>query len=573
MSDARPINRTEEDGRPGKEEIASAAEVLQTMLKTSKAFRIYSPNSPLRQKFIDESTEKTVAHLDRYEHCQFEVDQFSVFYRGTRILESRDAKESIAFRMYSDGIRSIHFSEGIRSQEICDFLEIVGQDRPADVDDDIVTLLWMKDLPHVSYILAEDFLEVDVQKGAFPAVASQREGIRKVYHAQPEPEAQQVPQQAPQNIQPLTAEEAAALKKETTAEEMQDPLQEVMRVLASILAGEKDLELFQDFLGIVDNLIANLFHAGRIGDALRLIRFLQKMEANESVAGEKRELIRAGCGEKVTADAVLALQKPIDGDGALSPDDLIDLFRYLGARHIGAVCELLGKIQQMKMRKAAISALATTGKETPRAFYPFLQDHRWFLVRNIVLILTLIGDAKCLGAVASLAGHPDPQVRKEVFSYLQKHPDQRARAAMMRFLDDESAALRIRTLQVLSAAKFTPALQEVEARIAENNFAERDLQEKCAFYGAFGALGGDSVVPQLQRMVMKRHWLNRSKQNEIVACAVTGLRKARTPAALEALQKAQERHNGSELESLISNALKELEAVSGASLAAGEKHE
>ncbi len=569
MNDARPINRTEEEGRPGKEEIASAAEFLQAMLKTSKAFRIYSPNSPLRQKFIDESTEKAIAHLDRYEQCQFEVDQFSVFYRGARILDSRDAKENIAFRMYSDGIRSFHFSEGIRSQEICDFLEIVGQDRPADVDDDIVTLLWMKDLPHVSYVLAEDFLEVEEQKGAFPAVASQREGIRKVYDAPPEP----VTQQVPKNIQPLSAEEAAALKKETAAEEMQDPLQEVMRVLASILAGEKDLGLFQDFLGIVDNLIANLFHAGRVGDALRLIRFLQKMEANDSVAAEKRELIRAGCGEKVTADAVLALQKSIDGDGALFPDDLVDLFRYLGARHIGSICELLGKIQQMKMRKAIISALAETGKEAPRAFYPFLQDQRWYLVRNIVLILTLIGDRKCLSAIASLAGHPDPQVRKEVFSYLLKHPDPRARAALLRYLDDESEALRIRTLQVLAAAKFAPALQEVEARIAESDFDERSLQEKCAFYGALGALGGDSVVSQLQRMLMKRHWLNRPKQNEIIACAVAGLRKARTPAALEALKKAQAKRKGSEMEGLISRALKELEAVSEVPLASGEKHE
>ena len=81
------------------------------------------------------------------------------------------------------------------------------------------------------------------------------------------------------------------------------------------------------------------------------------------------------------------------------------------------------------------------------------------------------------------------------------------------------------------------------------------------------------MVPQLQRMLMKRHWLNRPKQNEIIACAVSGLRKARTPAALEALQKAQEKRKGSEMEGLISRALKELEAVSDVPLASGESHE
>lgn len=566
MSDAKPMNGTEEEVRLDKAELASATDVLRALLKTAKAFRIYLPNNPLRQKFLEEATGKTTAHLHQYEHCQFDMDQFSVFYRGAKIYESRDAKENLAFRMYSDGIRSILFGDGIQPAEIRDFVDIVGQDRPADADDDIVTLLWMKDLPHVSYVLAEDFLEVDEQKGALPSAASQKEGIQRASGAPAEPVSQ--PEQAPRNIQPLTAEEAAALKKDLAAEEDQDPLQEVQTILASILAGEKDLDLFREFLGIVDNLIANLFHAARMGDALRLIRFLQKMAANESVPGGKRDLIRAGCGEKIPAEAVLALQGPIDTAGELSPADLGDLFRYLGSRHIEAICELLGRIQEMKMRKATISALVGIGKGASRVFYPFLRDQRWYLVRNIVLILNLIGDPRSLSAVLTQADHPEMRVRKEVLTYLQKHPEPRAREALMRFLDDAEEALRIRTLQVLSAAKYAPALKTVEARIAEKDFAERSLQEKCALYEALGALGGDKVVLRLQRMAMKRHWLNRSKEGEAVACAVAGLKKARTPAALEALRKALEQRSGSELEPLVARALKELEAegvVSGAS--------
>ncbi len=566
MGDAKPMNEAEGNARAGKEEIASGAEVLQAMLKTAKAFRMYLPNNPLRKKFIDEATEKMSAHLRRYGQFQLDVEQFTIYYGGTSIHENRDAKESIAFRLYSDGIRSLLFREGIRHDEISDFLDIVGQDRPADTDDDIVTLLWIKDFPHIVYLLAEDFLEADEGKGAMPTVTSQKVGIRKAYEVPPEASTQQ----APRNIEPITTEQAAALQKETAAEEARDPLQEVLKVLASILAGETDLGMFREFLEIVENLIGNLLHAGRTGEVLRLIRYLQKLERSASVAPGKRELIRSDSGKYIPADAVLALQKVMEGAQDFPVEDLPDLFRYLGPRHMKEICELLGTIQQMKMRKAAISAVVEVGKGNPRVFYPFLRDQRWYLVRNIVLILNLLGDRQSLDAVAPLASHPDLRVRKEVFAYLLKHPDPRARTAVIGFLQDESPPLRIRTLQILAAAKFTPALKAVEEMIAAKDFAEKPVQEKYALYEALGALGGDSVVPQLQRMVMKRHWLNRFKEGEVVACAVAGLKKAHTPAALEALRQAEAKRKGGELETLIARALKEAEKDGGGPISSGE---
>ncbi len=554
MNDGRPLKGPADEVRI-KEELASATEVLWSLLKAAKAFRMYLPNNPLRQKFIQDSITKTTSHLELYGQCRFDVDQYTTSYLGTRIHESRDPRESIGFRLYADGIRSLIFSAGIQAVEICDFLDIVGQSRAVDTDDDIVTLLWMKDLPNVSYVLADDFVEVNAQQASFPADISQQPGIQQVYQTPVEPVAQPVAQP----IQPLSAEEAAALKKETAAEESQDPLPEVMKILAAILAGEMGRGLFGDFLEITDNLIANLLQAGRLADALQLIRFLQKMAASDKVPPGKREMIRAGSGAGIPAAAVLALQQPLDTLEDLSLDDLVDLFRYLGSRHTASICEVLGKIEKRKMRKNIITALAEFGKDSPRSFYPFLRDKRWFLVRNILTILTTIGDQKCLGSVISLVDHPDPQVRKEVLGYLLKHPDPRARTELMRFLDDESEPLRIRALGALAAARWTPTLQAIQAIIDEKEFAGRSIAEKCAFFEALGLLAGDSVVPKLRRMAMKSGWLNRAKQSEEVICAIAGLKKVRTPAALEALGKAQGKWQGSALEEQIFQALKENE--------------
>lgn len=549
-----PITPADEIG-PGKEEIASAAEVLQALLKTAKAFRIYLPNNPLLKRFIDESVEKTTDHLRRFGKYQMDVDQFELSYGGKKIHENRDPKESVAFRMYSDGIRSIFFTEGVEGDEICSFLDIVGQDRPADTDDDIVTLLWMKDLPHISYLLAEDFLESDQEGGGLPTYQSQKESIRKIYEAPPETAVKLISRE----IQPITEEEIVLLKREVDAESTRNPLQEVMTILSSVLVGERDPALFKDFLEIVQNLVANLLHAGKTADALKLIRFLRKMEESERVPPGKREMIRESAGEKINPDAVLALQGPIDGDAEFPPEDLPDFIHFFGKRHLGTICELLGRIQKMKMRKAIIAALVQAGQDSPGDFLPFLKDQRWYLVRNIIHILNLTGSSEGIEEIIPLINHQELRVRKEVFSYIQKFSDPHARTALMKYLQDESMPLRIRALQVLSAAKYQPALKNIEMMIAEKEFQEKDLKEKLALYEALAEMSGDSLVPRLREMLLKRYWFGGAKEGDAIACAVAGLKKIRTPAAVETLQKAAEKKG--EHAPLITRALRELEAA------------
>ena len=45
-------------------------------------------------------------------------------------------------------------------EEISDFLEIISRKYdPDDPDDDIVTLLWEQRLPHINYVVSEDFIQ------------------------------------------------------------------------------------------------------------------------------------------------------------------------------------------------------------------------------------------------------------------------------------------------------------------------------------------------------------------------------------------------------------------------------
>ncbi|MBI1920570.1 MAG: HEAT repeat domain-containing protein [Geobacter sp.] len=548
----------------GKEELASAVEVMQAMLKTSKGFRMYLSNNPLLVRFIEELTAKTGAHLGRYGEYRLDVEQFDLSYRGNSIYNNRDPKESLAFKMYSDGIRSIIFCEGVEERELCDFLEIVGKDRPTDMDDDIVTLLWMKDLPNISYILAEDSLALDAAEAGTAAPASQKEGIASVYQTPPPDSA---PLLVPQQILTLTDADAAWLKNAREADEKRSPLNEVINILSAILSAEKDPDEFGDFVDIVGNLTANLIHSGDLRHALNLARFMRELRKNDALPAANRERAARAMEGRFTEGVVKALKDSVDSTDAITPEELKELLLYFGAAAIVPMCELLGLVEKMKMRKALLDVLSEIGMETPEAFFPFMSDKRWYLVRNMVYVLARIRNPKALEPVARLVTHREPRVRREVLQCLERMSDPRAKTAIMRFLQDESSAIRIRAMQALAGFRVTAALKPIVAMSEGKDFEAREPAEKKAIFEALGELGGDQVVPVFRSMLMKKYWFNKEKEKESVICAVAGLRKVKTDAAIHVLEEAS-KVKGEETRRIVDEALRQI-AAERARVAAG----
>ena len=521
-----------------REELATATDVLLAMVKTSKGLKMYLPNNPLVTRFIEELKGKMNKHLANYGDFKLDIDQFELRYKGKVVYENREPKESIAFKMYIDGIRYLIFSEGIEEYELCDFLDIIGKDRPGDVDDDIVTLLWEKNLPHLTYILAEDFLEFDGAGGSMGGAASQQEKISGIYRSitsLPTPPPMTI---VSQNILVLTAEEAEWLKKAREADEKRKPLDEVIQILTSILIGEKDREVFGEFVDIMAKLAENLVKSEEMGYALNLVRFLGNLAKNEQVPADKRDKISDSIRTIFSQEAAEALAGIIDKTELLSPEELSELLHTFGKPAITRICQLLVLVEKMKMRKAIIQALVEIGYDTPEVFAQYLSDPRWYVVRNMAFILARIAHPGSLDSIVKVLSHRELRIRKEVLNYLERTPDQKAKNYLLKFLRDDSSVLRIRALQVLAHSKCTFALNSIAAMVASEQFQEKGIDEKKAIYEALGELGGERMLPLFREMILKKYWFNKAKEKESVFYAVAGLVKMKSESALRLLEEA-----------------------------------
>lgn len=541
MADSAAEQKEAEEQLPevSKDEITSVTEVLQAIIKTSKAYRMYLSNNPLLQRFLEELKARLANHLEEYGEIKLDIDQFDLKYKGRGIYQNREPKESLAFRMFSDGIRSLILSEGIDDREVTEFLDIVGKERASDVDDDIVTLLWIKDLPHIAYILAEDYLEFDSGGDMSASSAPQQENIKGLYKSiPPAPEKAPTPMLIPQSIISLSEEEIAWLKKAREFDENRSALSEVAQVLVAILSVEKDIVVFADFVDITVGIIENLLHSGDIHYALILKKFLKELSKNQLLPQENREKLLKSVEVPVSDALIKDLAGIMDSTDKVNAENLRDLLMLMGSNGIRQICELLGRVQKFDMRKVIIDVLVELGKDSPEAFFPFLSDKRWYLVRNAVIILRRIGKPAYLEHVGKLALHKEPRVRKEVLLSLGEFKDPKAKSYVLRFLQDDISAMRIHALKDLAKSGYQGALKPVLEIVSSKEFEERELEEKKAFYEALGELGADEAVPVLKDMLIKKYWFNKDKEKESVILAVSGLRKVKTNAALKAMEEA-----------------------------------
>lgn len=542
------------------EELSSATDVIHTLVKTTKAFKMYHPNNPLHGKFFDQLHDRLVKHIDDYGDFRIDIDQFEFKFRGEKIYENRDPKDSLAFRMYADGIRKIILTEGIEESEIYDFLNIIGKDLANNPDDDMVTQLWMKNLPHVNYFIAEESSGYDFSdmEGDGTTVSEQAKGIRGIYSSV----AGDFPQEeikmpAPQKVLTLTELEIEWIKKTKEEDEHRNPKDEVIHIITSILAVERDPNIFEDLISITLGTIENLLDAGDIRHAVALANFLVLLSQNQNIPQEHRNRLIEAEKNYRSEELVKKLYPFIESSDRINQDELKNFIYIYGKGSLAPFCRLLGAVKNKVFRKLLIDCLVDLGKERPQDFIPFLKDKRWYLVRNIIYILRIIGSPAALEFMPKLINHNEIRVRREVLNYLREISHHEANKYIPRFLNDEKSSIRIQAIKAMTATGAENMIDPIVKLLSDDDFEEKDITEKQVIFEALGELGSERALSFLKDTLMKKFWFNKAKERESVLCAVAGLRKVRSPAALEILKGAASVKKV-EMAEIINRAIREL---------------
>jgi len=549
-----PVEGVETD-----EEILLSRDLIGVLIKAIKAFRFYPPDNPTLKGLREQLLRKFQYFLNKYQSFVIQVGQYDLSYKGKVLYENRDVKTSLAFSLYKDGLREIRFLKHLEEWEVQGIIDILRQSEQINpLEEDIVTMMWERDFVHIRYLATDEFL--DEEPVVLPESVDQfrKRLVSKplAHHVEISPGGEGSeegtdwseslskvteelsPFVTDQGVYSLTPDEMEGLRRDVEAEVDRDFAHNITDILFEILVLEKEPGPYQDAVRTLIKVLDGFLRLGQFVQATDLLKRVHLFLKSDGLQGWQAEkigqiLLEAGEGARVARVGKIVESEEV------RPEDVNTYLSLLQKNSIQPLVKLLGELKNSKARRVFCDALSEIGKDAIELFIPFMEDRRWFLVRNIVYILGRIRKEESLPYIQKAFNHEDNRVRREAIQALGLISGQKAVGLLMRALTDND--VRIRCMAAINLGKMgkkaglIPLVEIVQSK----DFYKREPVEIKAFFNGIGMAGSDEVVPVLQDLLRRKSWFGRGKADETRIGAAHALAMIGTPDAIATLEEGK----------------------------------
>lgn len=535
------------------EELLLARDLANFFLKTFKAIRFYPADNPALQGFKDQLFKKFQHFLNKYPFFILQIGEFTLSFKERVLYENRDPKSSLAFLLYKDGLRELRFTRGLEEWEVQGLMEVIKRSETInDLEDDLVTLLWEKDFVHIGYLATDEFLEdtpilIPENVEQFRSKLLFKPLAHNVQVDLLDEEEADLDQLLAKNVIPtptrdkdvyfLTSEELERLRGEVENETDPTSVFNAADILFEILGMEKEKDPFQVTANLLLKILDGLLTLGefqRASDLLKRLYIMIKTYELQQWQVETLHQLIESAGDEVRIGRIGRI---LEGEQRIRLEEVNEYLLLLQQNSIKPLIKLLGELKNSKTRRVVCDALSEIGKNAIELFTPFIDDRRWYLVRNIVYILGRIGKEKALPHLQKAFNHEEIRVRREAVQALGLIGGPKAVSLLIKALADKDT--RIRAMAAINLGKIgknigLAALLEV---VQSKDFPKKEPAEMKAFFDAIGMVGSNEALPVLQPLLERKSLFGMTKKDEIRTGVANTLAMIGTPEARALLEK------------------------------------
>lgn len=202
--------------------------------------------------------------------------------------------------------------------------------------------------------------------------------------------------------------------------------------------------------------------AVRRGDMARAVGLLEAVLADEPFPPSRRFVVDDAIARMGTKELFEWL-----GGQRVDEPDLVDRFLHVaGAPLAERIVERLGEEEDRAGRRTLVELLAPAVRHRPELLAAHLSDPRWYLVRNLALVLGRTGNPSAAHLVRQVAGHADHRVRVEVLRAVARLEGERALPFLVGGLADPDEPVRHVALHLLRGTDHPRLDQLLAERLA-----------------------------------------------------------------------------------------------------------
>jgi hypothetical protein len=516
--------------RPG--ELETVRQVFVTFAKTAKTIQLYPSNNKLFIAAVAELLATYTEFLARFGELTVDVEETRLLYLGRPMYEEPARTRSIPWRLHCDGVRRLVFLPGVTEPELLTLLEILGN--PPSVDDpedDIVTRLWEKELPHIHYFVIDPDTGADDQPPDLSRDLKHGESEVEPHPAEagsggPVPEdprpKRTLPQMAPATmgrILTITDQDRRVLAEMIDHDRQRDLRQDLTSLLFELLSQHSDEDAFQNTVGVLGLLLRSFLEAGDISaatDVLRRLRQVVDSDAQESLRGVVRSQIELCSGP----DTVGLIVKALGKGGSSTLEDAAGFVELLDPAAGPAFVELLPHADDPRFLEFLVRRILASSPERLRER---LDNRDSALVRRIVAAIGAIGDPRYAEWLVPLLLNRELPVRLEALQALGRVGGGTAKEGLLSALGNSEVQVRKQALRTIREQHDTSLLPRLIRYATSKESSGRDQSELQELYRTIAVTGREAALAWLVTVVDRRPLLRIFEKTDRRAAAAWSL--------------------------------------------------
>jgi len=540
------------------EDIRLARDIIQALLKAKKTIRMYPENNPIYKKTVDDAFLKFADLFNYRDELDLKLKQNEIFFNAEQVYFNPEKDDNLALFFFKDGLRELTFKKGLTPDELEDFLKIIAQDFDREaVDDDIVTLMWEKDFQNIKYMADEAFLMEDEDY--------ETKAVNEIKHKSPETdevlnayasafEAEDVRDIAIIN---LTDKDLHLLVKEME-KDLLDKSGKIYEILFEMLFQAESAAEYEDIHRLLKEVFIYCLKHRDLKIVVDIMKKTRELAESPSTPENIRKQMNLLLSSVNSEESIRSAGEIFDSDAELDETLLTEYLEFLDRNAIVPLMAILGELESIHGRKIVINILIHLGKKDIQTIAKGLQDHRWYVVRNIIYVLRHIGDKKAVEYLLNTAKHTDERVRKEAIKALGELKSPLALQTLRDCLNDADISIGKSAARALGSIGSETAKRIILEKVSTKDFQDRGFDEKKDFYEVLSRWNDAELVDFMTKTLKKKSLFRRAKLDEERTCAAYCLGLLGNKDSLPALSKLKDAKNKL-LREYVSVAIKKIE--------------
>lgn len=304
----------------------------------------------------------------------------------------------------------------------------------------------------------------------------------------------------------------------------------VSNIILELLDISTDDGTDSDTLG--QNLLDLCGYFVRMGDFAALAGIYERTQ-RLSHSEEQREKLRLAYLQVDFIEEIL--QAPVIW-GKLKFGEVGALIRLVGEPFIDPILDRLADENNLSLRRFYVDRLSEMGPSAIAKIGARLNDHRWYFVRNLVVILRNTESPAILPFLRSLQQHSHPKVRQDVQKALLQFHDPAALAMLLADLDAGDVEVKMGAIRLAEKHWNQDIIRKLVLILESGGLSSDEISMKQAAVRALTGIGDASCLPSFERILRSRNFFRQGALNQLKESIVISLGDFRSPQAGELLQ-------------------------------------